>query len=265
MNLPATELILSNQSKILEALKGVGSTRKFFSEEYADTLWIGRQAFWRTFGKVHCMPWFEIGAMQSPIDYLAYAECILQKRPRVVVEMGTASGAAAMFYVEALKRVHRDDNVRVITVEYQPSQISYGISSYPNIFSIIGNSVDPEIVKKVYRLAEEVDGPVMVTLDSDHSAQHVSREIGSYADLVSKGQYLIVQDTYLGLYWGGNLDREMMVEFFEGHPDRKFDYTGSPLGAVEALLSCDDRFKVDLHPQRWILTQCPFGFLLRER
>lgn len=260
------ERILAEQARLLDALRrAAAGGRRFFAPEHADTLWIGRQAFYRTFGKVHSMPWFELGAMQSPVDYLAYAECILRKRPRVVVETGTASGAAALFYAEALKRVHRDDNVRVVTVERQPSQISTDLGACPNVRGVIGDSVDPGTVEEVRRLAAEVDGPVMVTLDSDHSAEHVAKEMGSYADVVSPGQYLVVQDTYLGLYWGGNLDHEAMKELFEGRGGRQFDYMGSPLGAVEALLSCDDRFVVDTHPQRWILTQCPFGFLLRQR
>lgn len=254
-----------DQLTVLKALGRIGTARRFFAPEYADTLWIGRQVFYRTFGIVALAPWFDLGAMQSPVDYMAYMECIVKKRPRVVVETGTASGSGALFYAETLKRVHGDDNVRVVTVEVDPSQISRDLGACPQIVSVVGSSIDPGVVKEVRRLAEETSGPIMITLDSCHSAEHVAKEIGSYADLVSPGQYLIAQDTYLGLYWGGNLDAEQQRAVLEGRGGNlRFDYIGSPLGAVEAFLSCDDRFKVDMHPQRWIITQCPFGFLLRE-
>lgn len=255
-----------DQSTVLQALTRIGAERRFFAPEHAGLLQACRQVFLQAFGIISPVPWFDLVAMQSPVDYLAYAECIVQKRPRVIVETGTASGACALFYLEALRRIHGDDNVRVITVEFNRSQISKDLSAYPQVVSVIGSSVDPEVVSKVYRLAGEIQGPVMVTLDSDHASEHVARELGSYADLVSPGQYLIVQDTYLGLYWGGNLNGAQQKAVLEGRGGSlQFDYAGCPLGAVEAFLSCDTRFNVDMHPQRWLITQCPFGFLLKSK
>lgn len=255
-----------DQSTVLQALAHIGTSRRFFASEYADLLTAGRHVFLQAFGIISPVPWFDLVAMQSPVDYLAYVECIVRTRPRVIVESGTASGACALFYAEVLKRVHGDGNVRVITVEVDQGQLSKDLGACPQVVSIIGSSVDPEVVRKVHQLAADVPGPVMATLDSDHSAEHVARELGSYADLVSPGQYLIVQDTYLGLYWGGNLNGAQQKEVLAGRGGGlRFDYIGCPLGAVEAFLSCDSRFNVDLHPQRWMITQCPFGFLLKSK
>lgn len=255
-----------NQETVLAALAKLGTTRRFFGPEHADLLRIARQAFYGVFGRVAPVRWFDLVAMQTPVDYMAYAECIMRKRPRVVVETGTATGSGALFYAETLRRVHGDDNFRVVTVEVNPSHISMDFKKSPQITSLIGSSSDPEIVERVKRLATEPGWPVMVTLDSDHGAEHVAKELGFYADIVSRDQYLVVQDTYLGLYWGGNLNGAQMKEIMEEpRSGLKFDYIGCPLGAVEAFLSCDDRFVVDTYPQRWLMTQCPFGFLLRER
>lgn len=254
-----------DEATVLQALARVGKTRRFFAPEHAELLAVARPLFIKTFNVVAQSPWFDLGAMQSPVDFMAYMECILRKRPRVIFETGTASGAGALFYAEVLKRVHGDDDVLVITVDVNKDPISPRVASCPQITSLIGSSVDPEVVNEVRRLAAG-RGPVMVTLDSDHSAEHVAREIGCYADLVSSGQYLIVQDTYLGLYWGGNLTAEQQQDLLAGRPGAvPFDYIGSPLGAVEAFLSVDDRFSIDMHPQRWIITQCPFGYLLKSR
>jgi cephalosporin hydroxylase len=37
----------------------------------------------------------------------------------------------------------------------------------------------------------------MVVLDSDHSRQHVKRELCFYADIVTSGQYLVIEDCYM--------------------------------------------------------------------
>lgn len=240
-----------------------GNYRRFFTSEYSDLLWIGRQTFHRILNKVTIINWFDIGAMQSPVDLMAYMECIVRMKPRVLIETGTCGGGGTIFYADVLRRIHGSGNFRVITIEYLKSQISMDLSKVPEIISIIGNSVDPGVVSEVYRLAREFGGPIMVTLDSDHSAEHVLKELVAYSDIVDIGQYLIAQDTYLGLYWGGNVEINS--------PDAPFDYKGSPLAGVEVFLSCDrennngnDRFEIDLYPQRWLLVQNPFGFLIRR-
>lgn len=250
---------------VLTALRNLGEKRRFLSPEYSELLKVARAAFYHVFGRVTIMPWFELGAMQCPSDYMAYMECVLLKKPRVIVETGTASGSGALFWAELLRRVHGDGNFRVITIEVDRGQISAPIEKCPEIISLIGSSVAWDVVRDVHTMVGD-RVPVMVTLDSDHSAEHVARELAAYADLVSPGQYMLVQDTFYGLYWGGNLDGEQQRRLHEGQaPDLKYDYIGCPLGAVEAFLSLDDRFQIDLHPQRWLITQCPFGFLLKGK
>ena len=61
---------------------------------------------------------------------------------------------------------------------------------------IEGSSVDPQIVQKVRDYAEGIDR-VMVSLDSNHTHQHVLDELNAYADLVSVGSYCIVFDTVI--------------------------------------------------------------------
>ncbi len=247
-----------DQTTVLAALYKFqqGNFRRFFASEYSDQLWIGRQAFHRVINKVQTMNWFDIGAMQTPVDFITYMECITRTKPRVLIETGTCGGAGTMFYADILRRIHGSNNFRIVTIELLQNQIGQDLKKIPEIISIIGSSTDSDIITEVYRLAKDVPGPIMITLDSDHSAEHVAKELGAYADIVSPGQYLIVQDTYLGLFWGGTNE--------PNSPDAQFDYKGSPLGAVEAFLSCDNRFELDTYPQRWILTQCPFGFLYRK-
>lgn len=255
-----------DREAVVQAIRGLGTTRRFFAPEYAKLLQVAREAFYYVFGKVTIFPWFELGAMQCPVDYMAYMECVLLKRPRIIIETGTASGCGALFWGELLQRIHGDTNWAVITIEIDHRQISAPIDKINNIRSIIGSSVDPRVFADVKGLLDLWKiGPIMVTLDSDHSAEHVAREMALYADLVTPGQYLLVQDTFFGLYWGGNLTGEQQKDLFDGKPGAiPFDYIGCPLAAVEGFLSIDDRFTIDMHPQRWVFSQCPFGFLLRK-
>ena len=53
-----------------------------------------------------------------------------------------------------------------------------------------------KIVKKVYQLAKNKK-QILVILDSNHSHEHVLRELELYSPLVTKNSYLIVFDTVI--------------------------------------------------------------------
>jgi hypothetical protein len=59
---------------------------------------------------------------------------------------------------------------------------------------IEGSSLDEAIAADVRRLAQGC-GNVLVMLDSNHTHEHVLRELELYSPLVTKGNYLIVFDT----------------------------------------------------------------------
>jgi cephalosporin hydroxylase len=72
----------------------------------------------------------------------------------------------------------------------------------------------------------------------------VLAELRAYAPLVNVGSYAIVQDTGLG-------------RPVRDHPG------GWASDAVDAFLAEDPRFEVDPSRERFILTNCPRGFLKR--
>ena len=76
-----------------------------------------------------------------------------------------------------------------------------------------GSSTDPVIVSHVRAAA--AGKRVMVILDSDHAAAHVTAELAAYHDLVTVGCYLIVEDTNVN-----------------GHPVRP-DFGAGPMEALD--------------------------------
>jgi len=90
---------------------------------------------------------------------------------------------------------------------------------------------------------------VLVTLDSSHTKEHVAREIDIYRRFVTKGSYLIVEDTKLN-----------------GHPvftRYEPDLGEGPMEAVMEFLAKDRAFQVDRSRERFYLTSNPNGFLQR--
>lgn len=251
------------QNIILTALKEFeqGNNRRFLTPEYTDTLCplsLIRQVFMLINGKIQGATCFGYNAMQIPGDYVAYIECLMTTKPKILIETGTLAGECTLLFADTLRRIHGPGNFRIITIELVPEHIGINLKNYISnsknneIISLIGDSTDPKIISEVYRLVDSFQKEglqgVAVTLDSNHTSQQVAKELASYSDLVSPGQYLIVQDTCLGYYYG----------------NEPLNYTGAPLAAVETFLSLDNRFEIDLFPQRWIFVQSPYGFLKRK-
>src|ERR1700731_445992 len=89
------------------------------------------------------------------------------------------------------------ENSRVITMDIQDLTASAAVNPLwkKYVTFIKGSSADPQIVAEI---TKRVSGhTVLVTLDSYHSAAHVHKELEAYAPLVTRGSYLVVEDTHM--------------------------------------------------------------------
>lgn len=107
-----------------------------------------------------------------------------------------------------------------------------------------GSSISDEIVNKVKNEVKKYN-KVMVILDSDHHKEHVYKELKIYSEFVSKGCYLIVEDTNIN-----------------GHPVFP-DFGPGPMEAVMQFLKENKNFVIDKNREKFLLTFNPMGYLLR--
>lgn len=88
---------------------------------------------------------------------------------------------------------------------------------------------------------------VMVILDSAHNKKHVLDELRAYNSIVTKGSYLIVEDTCMN-----------------GNPI--YPYSGpGPMEAVKDFLKENNDFLVDKTKEKFFMTFFPYGFLKKVR
>ena len=87
----------------------------------------------------------------------------------------------------------------------------------------------------------------MVILDSDHTKEHVLRELELYSHFVTNGQYLIVEDSNI-----------------HGHPVRR-ELPPGPWEAIEEWLPTQDDFTQDREREKLLLTFNPGGYLKRTK
>jgi cephalosporin hydroxylase len=105
----------------------------------------------------------------------------------------------------------------------------------------------------VKQVAEKARGArqVLVTLDSNHSYEHVKKEIAAYAPLVSPKSYLVVMDGA----------QKLMAQLPDGKPEWEQD---NPLRAIEEFLTAHPEWEADPHYARMHVTSSPRGFLRRR-
>ncbi len=138
--------------------------------------------------------------MQKSADDLdRYQAIIDQVKPDVVIETGTRYGGSALWF--------RDRVGMVISIDLEPQMSPPMYAAHEkNTWFIQGNSVDPKIVSQV-RSIIPMGATVMVSLDSDHHANHVWQEITLYGPLVTRGQALVVEDACFDMWTGEDARR----------------------------------------------------------
>ena len=195
--------------------------------------------------------WLGRPIIQFPQDIMAMQEIIWKIKPDLIIETGIARGGSIIFYASMLELLGFDGQVLGIDIDIR-NHNRVEIERHPmfkRITMIEGSSTDEEIVKKVYDFANNKQ-KVMVLLDSNHTHDHVFRELKLYSHLVKKGSYLVVFDTII---------EKMPKDFF---PDRPWGKGNNPMTAVLEFLKGTDRFEPDKEIEDKILiTVAPNGYL----
>ncbi len=131
------------------------------------------------------------------------------------------------------------DKGKIITidVEDRPSRPKHERIQY-----LHGSSISEDIVDEVRSNVAD-SSRVMVILDSDHSKEHVLAELQIYNQFVTKGSYLVVEDTCVN-----------------GHPIAP-GFGPGPMEAVQDFLEGNGGFAVDESKEKFYLTFHPKGYL----
>lgn len=177
--------------------------------------------------------WMGRPIIQHPEDMVRAAEVIYALKPDVIVETGVAHGGSLVFSASLMKAAGRGRCVVGVDVEIRPHNRA-AIEAHelsPMIRLVEGDSVAPEIVSRVKAEIRPGDR-VLVILDSNHSRDHVRRELEAYASLVTPGSYIVATDG-------------IMREVFDaprGKPEWKLD---NPAQAAHDFVAAHAEFVIE--------------------
>lgn len=136
--------------------------------------------------KGHDPKWRGIKVIKLPEDFLLYQQAIWENKPDYIVEIGSAYGGSALFFADMI-----GPQGHVITIDPNPRG---PLPEHSNITWFRGDSKSPEIIAQIKQIVGP--GSVMVSIDGNHKRQQVKWELKLYADIVTSGQYMVVEDCY---------------------------------------------------------------------
>ncbi|OFX32466.1 MAG: cephalosporin hydroxylase [Bacteroidetes bacterium GWA2_32_17] len=192
--------------------------------------------------------WMGIPIWKCPLDLWIYQEMIYEMKPDIIIESGTAYGGSAMYLSSICDIINSG---KIITIDI--AETPYGIEKdkttihrpvHKRIQYLKGSSVDNKIIQQVIKDISSTD-KVMIILDSDHTKEHVLNELNSYKNIVTKGSYIIVEDTNIN-----------------GHPIKKSFGLG-PMEAIEEFLKHNYNFIIDKTKEKFFMSFNPKGYLKR--
>lgn len=214
--------------------------------------------------------WMGRPIIQAPPDIVAMQELIWSVRPDLIVETGIARGGSLILSASMLALLDMCDSIEAGTI-MDPRKSARGvigvdidirshnrvaIEAHPmssRIRMVQGSSIDTAIIAQVHEMTAAAKR-VLVCLDSNHTHDHVLRELDAYAPLVTPGSYCVVFDTIV---------EDMPKSTF---PDRPWGPADNPKTAVREWLKSHPEFEIDCRvADKLQLTVAPDGYLRRVR
>lgn len=181
--------------------------------------------------------WLGHQLLKCPFDLFIYQELLWDLRPNLIVECGTHRGGSALFLASIFDLI---GNGEVVTID----SAAQATPPHPRVTYLEGDALAPRVLDFVRARAARA-ACVLVILDDDHHTHHVLEELRAYADVVTSGSYLIVEDTNIG------------------HPVL-YDFGDGPMEAVNLFLAQDERFESDRSREKFLLTFNPRGYLRKR-
>jgi cephalosporin hydroxylase len=212
--------------------------------------------------------WMGRPIIQYPQDMVAMQELVWEVKPDLIIETGIAHGGSLIMNASLLAMLDYCDAIesgelldpnkpkrRVLGIDIDIREHNLkAIEAHPmsnRIDMIQGSSIAEEIVNRVKVYAKNYKS-ILISLDSNHTHDHVLEELKAYAPLTSLGSYCVVFDTVV----------EDMSKELSG--DRSWGPGDNPKTAVWEYLKTHPEFQIDKSIQnKLLITVAPDGYLKR--
>jgi cephalosporin hydroxylase len=171
--------------------------------------------------------------LQTPEDIITLQEIISELKPEVIIEVGVAWGGTMLFYDSLSKQ---NDIKKIIGIDiYIPDHLKksiYGKAKNNNIHLYEEDSTNLKLFQTIKKKIKNNKG-ILIHLDSDHTKEHVLKELNIFSKLCKKNDVIIVGDT--------------IIEYIpkQTHRVRDWKKGNNPKNALDIFLKKNKTFEID--------------------
>jgi cephalosporin hydroxylase len=198
--------------------------------------------------------WMGLPIIKYPNDIVVMQEIFWKTKPDLVIETGIARGGSVVFSASMQKMMDIENSEVVgidihITPETKKFLANHAMSKKITIYE--KSSLDNDITATIKPHLKNKKS-VLVILDSDHTHEHVFKELVLYSRFVTKDSFLILPDTFIEFF---------PVGYYE---DREWDVGNNPHTALVAFLKENSDFALDEYfNSKALISEAINGFIRR--
>ena len=194
--------------------------------------------------------WLGEPMLQTPDDIITLQELIFETRPDVIIEIGVAWAGTLLLY-DTLSNFSGTKKIIGVDI-FIPDDLKKRIfskSRSKKIKLLNADSTSKITFNKIKKLCGQYKN-ILIHLDSNHTKNHVLKEINLYSSLLKKNNYLIVGDTIIE-----NIPKQI-------HRKREWSKGNNPYNAIVEFLKKNNNFEIDETVNfKQLLTNNPNGYL----
>jgi cephalosporin hydroxylase len=198
--------------------------------------------------------WCGIPIIRLPDDILVFQELVWDMNPKVIVEIGVARGGSVILSSSLLHLLDNGGRVFGLDIDIR-SHNRLAIENHrlsKNVTLIEGDSTSPQVISYLEnQLGQDLID--ILVLDSNHTHEHVYKELNSYSNLIRVGGYIVLPDT--------------VIEYFpKGYysSNRSWDVGNNPMTALVQFLDENPNFRIDeSRSSKAAISESPKGYIVR--
>lgn len=186
-----------------------------------------------------------------PGDLFNYQQIIFDQKPDYIIECGAYQGGSTLYFAHQLDLINKGKIISIDICEREENWYPQ-VREHERTVLIEGSSVDQAVVQQVKDIVGNSRNNLVI-LDSLHTKPHVLQEMLQYSDLLSSGNYMIVEDS--------NLNGHPLPP--DWHSATKKE--GGPFEALVEFFKINDKFRLDQElEKRFMFSYCPSGYLVKK-
>lgn len=195
--------------------------------------------------------WMGVPIIKMPDDIMVLQEFYFDFRPTAVIEIGVARGGGIALAVSLQRICGIPVNVLGVDIKFfEHTKAALSGDFFTGVDLFEKSSTDPETINKIKTFISGHER-IFVTLDSDHTHQHVLNELNALAPLLPSGSVILVADTIL---------KDVVLN----DTPRNWNSLNNPGTAIDEFLLTNINWKISkTYSRRAVLTESRDGWLFK--